>query len=699
MKKILSLVLLFLVCVSVDAQKLSRIHAEGNKFVNAEGQTVVFQGVCMSDPVKLINDGHWNKEYFRQAKEYGANIVRFAVHPQNINRHGWIETFLAMDKGIEWAKEYGMYVIMDWHSIGNLKDEKFTNRMYDTTLEETLRFWRLVAQRYKNEPAVALYEIFNEPTVSGKDLGKCTWTEWRDMQEEIIDAIREKNPDALCICAGHNWAYDLTGVAKEPIRRSNIGYVSHPYPMKRNQPWEEQWEKDFGYVADSYPVICTEIGYCLENEKGAHVPVMSTDVYGDHITSYLEKKGISFTVWCFDPHWAPTILTDWNYNLSTQGRYFKKYLNRNKPEKLKLNELTLKDAFANDFLVGVAVSHSFIEKNDTRCLDLIKEQFSAVSPEDVLKPETVHPAPGVWNFEKGDEYCKFANENGLKALGHTLMWHNQTPNFFWLNKNGSVRSLKEMRATLKEYIEKTVTHFKGKVYAWDVVNEIISEEGGYRSDKGWEKYYGGNGGDLDELVCLAFETAHKCDPDAELYYNDYNMWRQSKVDGVVRMVKMLQSRGIRIDGVGIQAHWGLNYPSVKDIETTIDRLHELGVKVMITEFDVDMLPFSKEGQMTGQAMYDPALQRAEFMQYLNPYAKELPEEVDQEVADRYEQIMRTIWNKRDKISRVTFWGLHDGVSWKNNYPIPNRKNYPLIFDRNLQKKKAFHQIVSIPLAD
>lgn len=326
MKPILSFLLFVLAFLPATAQNLSRVRAEGNKFVNAEGETIVFQGVCMSDPVKLIRDGHWDEEYFRQAKEFGANVVRFAVHPVNINSYGWEATFLAMDKGIEWAKALGMYVIMDWHSIGNLKDEKFTNPMYNTTLEETLRFWRIAANRYKDEPVVALYEIFNEPTVSGKDMGHCSWAEWRDIQEQIIDEIRLYNPDALCICAGHDWAYDLTHVASEPIRRTNVGYVSHPYPMKREQPWEKKWEKDFGYVADTYPVICTEIGYCLKEERGAHVPVMSTDAYGDHITQYLEKKGISFTVWCFDPHWAPTIITDWDFNLSTQGRYFHKYL-------------------------------------------------------------------------------------------------------------------------------------------------------------------------------------------------------------------------------------------------------------------------------------------------------------------------------------------------------------------------------------
>lgn len=357
-----------------------------------------------------------------------------------------------------------------------------------------------------------------------------------------------------------------------------------------------------------------------------------------------------------------------------------------------LKDIPLKDAFAKDFNVGVAVAQSIISRNETESIKLICEQFNAVSPESVLKPEYIHPTPDRWNFQPGDAYCKFAADHGLKALGHTLMWHNQTPDFFWLNADGSVKSQEQIKANLVEYIEKTVTHFAGKVYAWDVVNEVVSEEGGYRNDKGWEKYYK----DLDELVCLAFSTAQRCDPNAELYYNEYNMWRQSKVDGVVHIVKMLKEKGIRIDGVGIQAHWGLNYPAVKDIETTIDRLYDLGVKVMITELDIDMLPFSKEGQMTGKAMYDPALQREEFMRYLNPYAQGVPEEVEQQIADRYEEIMRTIYNKRDKISRVTFWGLHDGVSWKNDYPIPNRTNYPLLFDRKLQKKKAYYQVVNIP---
>ena len=304
------------------------VKVEGNKFVDPQGRELVFRGLCFSDPVKLIREGQWNERYFAEAADWGANIVRFAVHPTNLDAMGWEEAFRAMDQGVAWAKQYGMYVIMDWHSIGNLKEEKYTAPMYRTTQAETFKFWSTVAERYKDEPTVALYELFNEPTVTGT--GDCTWDEWKELQERIIDTVRVHNPKAVCLCAGFNWAYDLTPVAESPIDRPNIAYVSHPYPMKRSEPWEPQWESDFGFVADRYPVICTEIGFCLEDEPGAHIPVMSTDVYGESITRYFEQKGISFTVWCFDPNWAPMLFSDWNFTPTTQGRFFKAYLQQQK---------------------------------------------------------------------------------------------------------------------------------------------------------------------------------------------------------------------------------------------------------------------------------------------------------------------------------------------------------------------------------
>lgn len=317
-----SIVLMLLSCVCAVAQ----ISIRGNKFVDKDGKEVVLRGLCFSDPVKLVRENQWNEKYFAEAADWGANVVRFAVHPSNLRSMGWEKTFQELDRGVELARKYGMYVIMDWHSIGNLKEEKYTSPMYNTTREETFRFWRTVAGHYRNEPQVALYELFNEPTVTDPKTGSCTWDEWKSLQEAIIDTIRSVNPDALCLCAGFDWAYDLKPVADAPIDRPGVAYVSHPYPMKCGQPWEDNWERDFGFVADRYPVVCTEVGFCLENESGAHIPVISTPEYAERITKYFEKKGISFTLWCFDTSWAPTLISDWNFTPTTQGRFFKDYL-------------------------------------------------------------------------------------------------------------------------------------------------------------------------------------------------------------------------------------------------------------------------------------------------------------------------------------------------------------------------------------
>ena len=180
-------------CTSQQPQS-AWVKVEGNKFIDPQGNEIVFRGLCFSDPVKLVSEGQWNEKYFAEAADWGANILRFAVHPAYLNSMGWDATFEAMDKGIEWAKKHGLYVIMDWHSIGNLKDAKFTNEIYNTDLDETFKFWRTVARRYADEPAVALYEVYNEPTVTAPDTGECTWEEWKGIQEQIIDTIRVYNP-------------------------------------------------------------------------------------------------------------------------------------------------------------------------------------------------------------------------------------------------------------------------------------------------------------------------------------------------------------------------------------------------------------------------------------------------------------------------------------------------------------------------
>ena len=328
-KIILVYVLLISFPAFAQTRELSRISVKGNAFVTSDGKPVVFRGLDTSDPDKLERDGHWNKAYFEEMKRWGANITRFPVHPKAWRERGEENYIRLLDQGVQWANEVGMYAIIDWHSIGNLRTEKFQRDIYETTKEETFAFWKSMASHFKDNTTVAFFELFNEPTVMNGQLGTCTWAQWKDMMEELIGVIRESGSTTVPLVAGFNWAYDLTPVATDPINVEGIGYVSHPYPMKRQKPWEDQWTRDWGFVAEKYPLILTEIGFCGPDDRGAHVPVISDESYGDAITKYCGERGISYTVWVFDPNWSPMLFTDWNFTPSRQGRYFKNALQGN----------------------------------------------------------------------------------------------------------------------------------------------------------------------------------------------------------------------------------------------------------------------------------------------------------------------------------------------------------------------------------
>ena len=353
--------------------------------------------------------------------------------------------------------------------------------------------------------------------------------------------------------------------------------------------------------------------------------------------------------------------------------------------------LTLKDAYKDAFKVGCSVNNAIVQGSDLASQQIVLKQFNSLTPENVLKAETVNPRPGVWNFAQADAYVKFSEEHNMFTVGHTLVWHNQTPDWFFKDDKGNPKSHEAMVEQLRSYIEKVAGRYTGRIKAWDVLNEQIDNDGSYRQTT-WVKGIG-NG---DELAKLAFKFANQYAPDAELYYNDFNVWRPAKRDGIARMIRMLKKEGIRVDGVGIQGHWGLNYPKKEYIEAAIDTFATLGVKVMITELDVDVLPLTKEGQIIGQGMSDPQFQLEEFKIFLDPYKKGLPAEVQKQLADRYAELFAIFYKKRDKIDRVTVWGLDDGMSWKNDYPIPRRTNYPLLFDRNKNPKPAFEAVLKVP---
>jgi len=307
-------------------KQLPLVKVKGNTFVNDKGDVLVFRGVNISDPDKLVNQGHFNRKHFEVIKAWGANVVRIPVHPSAWQKRGKNGYLPILDQTVQWINELGMYAIVDWHSIGNLKSEMYQNNSYYTTKAETFDFFRTVAARYKNVNSVAMYEVFNEPTVFGGQLGVLSWADWKAINEEAITIIQAHNPNAISLVAGFNWAYDLTPIATAPIEKENVAYVSHPYPMKVKAPFEQNWDRDWGYVAEKYPVILTEIGYQLATDKGAHVPVIDDGSYGPRITNYAHKKGISWVAWVFDPDWSPQMIKDWNYEPTMQGKHFREVM-------------------------------------------------------------------------------------------------------------------------------------------------------------------------------------------------------------------------------------------------------------------------------------------------------------------------------------------------------------------------------------
>lgn len=302
------------------AKILPLIRVEGNKFVNSRGDTVLFRGLSISDPDKIERQGHWNKVHFEKVKEMGAMIVRIPVHPVAWRERTPEKYLDLLDQAVEWCTDLGMYIIIDWHSIGNLGMELFQDPMYITSKSETYQFWRTIAQHFSGNNTVAFYEIFNEPTIYRGQLGSLPWSEWKKINENIIGLIRAFDTETIPLVAGLDWAYDLAPLHDDPINAEGIGYVTHPYANKRSQPWEPKWEENFGFAAEKYPVVATEFGL------GGFPGQTSDDDYGDRIINYLESRDISWMCWVYDPEWFPRMLKSWQYDLTNGGAFFKKAL-------------------------------------------------------------------------------------------------------------------------------------------------------------------------------------------------------------------------------------------------------------------------------------------------------------------------------------------------------------------------------------
>jgi endo-1,4-beta-xylanase len=332
-------------------------------------------------------------------------------------------------------------------------------------------------------------------------------------------------------------------------------------------------------------------------------------------------------------------------------------------------DVALKDLMPQGTVIGVAINQRQSDGVDTAAVDLITKQFNQISPENLLKFQSVHPAADRYTFDAQDRYVQFGLDRHMQVVGHNLVWHSQTPRWVFEGTNGAPADRDTLLSRMRDHIHTVVGRYKGKIHGWDVVNEAVDEDGSLRKTP-WHDGIG------DDYVAKAFEFAHEADPDAELYYNDYNLEKPAKRAGVIRLVKDLQARGLRIDGIGNQGHWRLDTPTIDEIQETLTDLHGTGLKVMYSELDINLLPQAARGA-------DPAV--------ANPYANGLPEEKQQELARRYADIFRVIVTHHDWVSRVTFWGLSDADSWLNR----GRMNFPLLWDRQRQPKPAFQAVVDV----
>ena len=353
------------------------------------------------------------------------------------------------------------------------------------------------------------------------------------------------------------------------------------------------------------------------------------------------------------------------------------------------NELktTLKDALKNKFLIGSAINDAQASGKDTLSCKIITQQFNSITAENCMKSGVIQPQESVFDFTQADRFVDFGINNNMHIHGHVLIWHSQAPAWFFVDDKGNDVSRDVLIERMKKHIFTLVERYKGKVKSWDVVNEAIMDDGSWRQNK----FYTIIG---EDYVRLAFEFARQADPDAVLIYNDYSMAHEGRRNAVVKMVQNLQGQGVKIDEIGMQGHLNMDFPPVEEFEKSLLAFANLGVKVAISELDFTVLPWPQQGNNSADVSLN-----YEYQKQMNPYPDGLPDSVAAVWSSRFNDFFQLFLKHKDKISRVTLWGVTDNQTWRNNWPIRGRTDYPLLFDRNCQPKAIVNQIIDMANLD
>lgn len=341
---------------------------------------------------------------------------------------------------------------------------------------------------------------------------------------------------------------------------------------------------------------------------------------------------------------------------------------------------TLRETVGKHFLIGTALNGRQISGADTEACQIASSHFNSIVAEGCMKIGAIHPEENRYDFTASDQFVAFGERNSQAVIGHTLVWHLALPSWFCVDKDGNDVSAEVLKQRMKNHIITVVSRYKGRIKGWDVVNEAFEDDGTYR-DSPFYRILG------EEYIPLAFQYAHEADPDVELYYNDFNLYLPAKRAAIIRLVQDMQSRGIRIDAVGMQGHLWQNGPSTEAVEKAIVDLAKANVKVMVTELDLTALPAPKK-DLGGEAWAN-----FNYEKESDPYRNGLPTDVEKRWTERMLSFFKLFLKYKDVITRVTLWGVSDGDSWRNGWPIKGRIDYPLLFNRNHQPKPVVELIM------
>ena len=341
---------------------------------------------------------------------------------------------------------------------------------------------------------------------------------------------------------------------------------------------------------------------------------------------------------------------------------------------------TLAEATKGKFLFGVAVDMRQVNSINPIESELIAKEFSAIVAENCMKPQPTEPEENKFFWDDADKFVAFGEKNKQAVTGHCLIWHSQIGRWMFVDSVGKEVSPEVLKERMRRHIYAVVGRYKGRVKGWDVVNEAIEDNGTYRKSK----FYQILGKDF---IKYAFQFAHEADPNAELYYNDYNVENPSKCDAIVQLVKELKSAGCRIDAVGSQSHMHLTTPTLEATETSFKKLKAAGVHILITEWDISILPSPYHGANISANFA--------YSKELDPYREGVPDSVQQKWNKRVLDMFGLFLKYDDVVDRVTVWGLNDGGTWLNGFPIRGRKDYPILFDRKNQRKAVVNDMIKM----